>query len=67
MRQSAGAQDSTSSTTGLWKITVLPLHYHRNLEASKFGITDSNETLLEGAATKCNIFGSEWLGNTESK
>ena len=49
IRQSWEAQqDSTSSTTGLWKITVLPPYYHHILEASKPGDIDWNETFFEG-------------------
>ena len=50
-RQSGGAQNSTSFTTELWKITVLSL-YHHILEASKRRSVDSKETMLEGAAIK---------------
>ena len=53
-RQSGGAQDSTSSTTGLWKITVLPFYYHNISEANKLGSTDSSETILEGTEIKCD-------------
>ena len=41
-RQSRGPQDFTSSSTGLWKITVLPLYSYHILEASKLGSIDSN-------------------------
>ena len=51
-RQCRATQDSTSSTTGFRRITVLPFHYNQVLEASKVGRTDSSETILEGTATK---------------
>ena len=35
-------------------MTVLPLYYHRILEASKLESIDSNETILEGTPIKCH-------------
>ena len=43
------------------KSHCLPFYYHHILEASKLGCVDSNETILKGTASKCNIFGREWF------
>lgn len=67
-RQSGGVKESTSSTTELYKISSLPLYYDHISKACKLRNTKFNDkAILDGTVIMYDIFGREWLSDTESK
>ena len=46
-KPSGFVEDSTFSTTGLWKFILLSFYYHHFLRTSKLGSIDSIEAILE--------------------
>ena len=55
VRKPGGTQGSPSSITSPWKIIVWILYYYHIFETSKLGNVDTNVTILEGTAIKCDV------------